>query len=105
MAKFYGKIGYGITVDRGDGNWEVDIQEREFYGEFVRNIKIKQIPEPNINDDITITNEISILADSFAMENFNFIRYIEFYGVKWKVVSVELVFPRLILTTGAQYNE
>ena len=105
MAKFCGKVGYGMTVDKGYGVNEVETYERKCYGEFVRNTSAKQIDSGNLNDNIRITNEISIIADPFAVENFSNIKYLTFGNVKWKVTSVELVYPRLILTTGGEYND
>lgn len=105
MAKFCGNIGYGMTVDKGYGVHEVETYERKFYGEFVRNTSSKQIDSGNLNDNIRITNEISIIADPFAVENFSNIKYLSIDGTKWKVTSVELVYPRLILTTGGEYND
>lgn len=104
MAKFYGNVGYGETVDVGNGIYEEQITERTCYGEFSRNTSSKLQSSGNLNDNVILTNEISILADPYAMEHYHAIRYIEFHGVKWKVSTVELVYPRLILTTGGEYN-
>ena len=32
-------------------------------------------------------------------------RYVEFMGAKWKISSVEVQYPRLILTVGGVYND
>lgn len=58
----------------------------------------------SLNDDINVANEISIVADPFAMQNFHKMRYVVFMGEKWKVSSVEVQYPRLILTIGGIYN-
>ena len=52
-----------------------------------------------------IANEFSIIADSFAKDNFHLMRYIEFEGTKWKITNVEGRYPRLNLTVGGIYNE
>ena len=31
-------------------------------------------------------------------------KYIEFMGTKWKITSVEKLYPRLILIVGGVYN-
>ena len=59
----------------------------------------------SINDNLNISNEFSIIADPFAYENFQNMRYIVFMGAKWKITSVEVQYPRLILTVGGVYNE
>ena len=103
MAKFYGPIGYAVTEETAPGVWEDKITERMYYGELVRNTRKLQSAD-QLNDNINVANEISIVADPFANENFHSMRYVEFMGAKWKVTSVEVQYPRLILTMGGVYN-
>lgn len=103
MAKWYGKIGYADTVEVRPGVWEEGITERSYYGELVRNIR-SLASSGNLNDNVNISNEISIVADPFANQNFHAMRYIEFMGAKWKISNVEVQYPRLKLTIGGVYN-
>lgn len=103
MAKFYGAVGYAVTEESTPGVWEERIVERMYYGELIRNTRRLQTTE-HLNDDINISNEISILADPFAYANFHSLRYVDFMGAKWKVMSIEVQYPRLILTVGGVYN-
>lgn len=103
MAKFYGKIGYAMTKETTPGVWVEEIVERSYYGDVIRNIRRLQGSE-NLNDDINVSNEISIVADAFANQNFHSMRYVEYMGAKWKVSSVEVKYPRLILNVGGVYN-
>lgn len=103
MNKFYGKIGYAITKETTPGVWVEQIVERSYYGDVIRNIRRLQSSE-NLNDDINVSNEISIVADAFANQNFHSMRYVEYMGTKWKVSSVEVKYPRLILSIGGVYN-
>lgn len=103
MAKFYGCIGFAVTEETRPGVWEEEIQEKNYFGDVIRNTKRYQTGE-GLNDDINIANEISIVADPFANENFRAMRYIEFMGTKWKINSVEVQYPRLILSIGGVYN-
>lgn len=103
MAKYYGKIGYAITEEIKPGVWKKRIIERNYFGDVIRNTRRLQ-SSGNLNDDITVSNEISIIADPFANENFHLILYVEFMGTKWKVSNVDVQFPRLILTIGEVYN-
>lgn len=105
MNKFFGKIGYAITKDMGDGIWKEEIKELEAYGDILRNITRRSETSESVNDDINISNRFSILADPFAMSNFQTIKYIEFLGVKWKVKDIEVSYPRLIISVGGVYNE
>ena len=103
MAKFYGSIGYAETVETKPGVWEERITERMYYGELVRNTRRLQ-DSGMLNDNINVANEISIVADPFANENFHSMRYVEFMGAKWKISNVEVQYPRLILSIGGKYN-
>ncbi len=103
MAKFFGKIGFAVSENIKPGVWKATPIERKYYGDWIRNLSRSQT-NAKVNDDLTISNELSIIADPFAMENFGMIRYVEYKGVKWKVNSVEIQFPRLILTIGGVYN-
>lgn len=103
MAKFFGAIGYAVTSETKPGVYEEQIIEREYFGDVNRNIRKLENSE-HLNDDINISNEISIVSDPFANENFYSMRYAEFMGTKWKITSVEVKYPRLILTLGGVYN-
>ena len=103
MAKYYGVIGYVETVETSPGVWEEQITERNYYGELVRNTSRFQVSD-QVNDNVNITNEISVIADPFATQNFHAMRYVEFMGAKWKITNVEVRYPRLILTIGGVYN-
>lgn len=101
--KYYGKIGYCITTETKPGVWEETYVEKSFFGEQL-NTKSKWQTSSHLNDNIVISNQLSIVADPFAQQNFYNIRYIEYKGCKWKVEAVEIQYPRLILTVGGVYN-
>lgn len=104
MAKFYGPVGYAELVKTAAGVWEEKIDERMYCGDLTRNTRRLQSSE-TLNDDITISSEVSIIADPFASQNFHRMRYVEYMGAKWKITNVEVRYPRLILTIGGVYNE
>ena len=103
MAKYYGAIGYAETVETTPGVWVEQITERQYFGDLTRNSRSLQSTE-QLNDNINVANEISIVADPFAYQNFHKMRYVEFMGTKWKINPVEVKYPRLILSTGGLYN-
>lgn len=104
MAKFYGPVGYADTGEQAPGVWEEQITERMYSGELIRNTRRLQGAE-TLNDNVNIANEISIVADPFACQNFYRMRYIGYMGAKWKITNVEVQYPRLILTIGGVYSE
>lgn len=103
MAKFYGVIGFAETVETDPGIWEEKIVERSYYGDLIRNIRKLQ-SSTSVNDNITISNEISIVADPYAEQNMYAMRYVTFKGNKWKIESVDVNYPRLTLSIGGVYN-
>lgn len=104
MAKFYDNVGYAVMTETAPGVWSEQIHERPYYGDVLRNFRRLQ-GTSNLNDDVNIGNEISIISDPYANQNFHAIRYVEFMGTKWKVPSVDVQYPRLILSLGGVYNE
>lgn len=103
MAKFYGNIGYFVPVEDEPGIWIQKIIERPHYGDLIRNTSKSQ-SSGGVNDDITLSNDISIIADPYANENVHHMRYAEFMGAKWKITNAEIKYPRIILTIGGVYN-
>ena len=103
MAKWYGLIGYAETVETEPGLWEETITKKSYYGDIIRNIRKLQA-SGGVNDDVNISNQLSIVADPFAITHFHGMRYAELYGSKWKVINVEVQYPRLILDLGGVYN-
>lgn len=104
MAKYYGMIGFATTEETEPGLWEEKITEREYCGDLVRNTRRLETSSSSVNDNVNISNEISIIADPYAQLNFHAMRYATFMGTKWKVTSVDVQYPRLILTMGDEYN-
>lgn len=103
MAKWSGVIGYSVKEEHVPGVFEERFIERNYYGDMM-SIRRRLQSSGNLNDNIVIANELSIVADPFAKENFQAIRYATYMGVKWKVDSVDVQYPRLILSLGEVYN-
>lgn len=104
MAKFSGNIGYIQMLEKKPGYWVEDTIERPYYGDITRLMSSSQ-SSGQVNDNISLNNTISIVADPYANENFQHMKYVVFMGTKWKITNVEIQYPRLILTTGGIYNE
>lgn len=103
MARFHGKVGYGETTEVRPGVWEDTITEREYFGDVVRNSRGLREAD-KVNDDLTVGNSISIVADDHANEHIFAIRYVEWAGTLWTVSDVEVQSPRLLLRLGGVYN-
>lgn len=103
MNRFFGEVGFAQTVETEPGIWEEQATSRNYYGNIVKDNRRLQSSE-HLNDNITISTSISIVADQFATENFMDMRYVVYKNRKWKVSNVEPDGHRLILTLGGVYN-
>ena len=103
MDKYHGYIGFAETIETAPDVCEEQIIEREAQGDILK-VSRRLVGADQLNDNITVSNKISILADPFAYQNFHQIRYITWMGAKWKVTVVDVSYPRLILEIGGVYN-
>ena len=103
MAKWFGEIGFAETVETSPGVYKEQFTKRKYYGDVIRNSRRLQTTD-KVNDDINISNQISIVSDPYAEDHIYAMRYAEFQGAKWKVSDVEVQRPRLLLTLGGLYN-
>lgn len=106
MAKYYGLVGFALPdqVETAPGVWVDVVIERKVYGNILNNSRYLR-PGENLNDDLSVTNRISIIADPYAQNHFFAIRYIEWVGRDWTVSNVDATTPpRLILTLGGVYD-
>jgi hypothetical protein len=103
--RFYGRVGYGQSVETAphSGVWKDTITEVYYYGDVLRNTR-QLVSGGKVNDDLTVNNSISIVADAYALENFFAVRYVEWNGSLWYVTAVEPQTPRLLLTLGGVYD-
>lgn len=107
MAKYFGIIGFAETIETDPVNhpgvYEEVVTERQYYGDILSNNRRYERGE-GLNDDLNVRNEISILADPFAITNFSKMKYLTWLGSKWKVTDVKVDFPRMTLSVGGIYN-
>ena len=96
-------MGYITTVETRPGVWEETIVERMYSGD-VSSIR-RRLDGQKVNDDVNISNQISIVADPYAFENFTAIRYVVWLNQKLKVTNITVEPPRMIFEVGGLYNE
>lgn len=103
MAKFHGNVGFVSFVEKTPG---VDVEqpvEREYFGDVTR-ISKRWESAQQVNPNLTVNNQISIVADQYARDNLFAIRYVSWMGANWQVTTAEVQYPRIILTIGGVYN-
>ena len=104
MAKFYGAIGFADLVEKSPGVWDESIVEHNYFGDVERHTRMLQ-PTDQVNDNIDISSQISIVADPYANGHIHAMRYVAYMGAKWKIKSVDTTKPpRLVLTIGGLYH-
>lgn len=103
MAKWYGVIGFSETVEYEPGLWEPSVVERPYFGDLISN-RWKRENSGGINDNINLSNSISILMDPYVEQHCGSVAYVTFKDTKWKVSDIEVQYPRLILSIGGVWN-
>lgn len=103
MARFYGEVGYGESVESAPGVYTEVITERLYFGDLVQNNRRLQ-EDGDLLREINVNNSVSIVADAYANEHFFAIRYVKWSGTRWVVTNVRVQSPRLILSLGGVYN-
>lgn len=103
MAKFSGKIGFVQTVETSPGVWTDKVIEKSYKGDYIKNY-IRWDSAEKVNEDFRINNQVSIVADSYIYNNLSAMKYIILSGIKWKIVSITIERPRLIISLGDIYR-
>lgn len=102
--KWSGKIGFAEDAKgTAPSVFAEKITERSYYGDVVDFGRQMQGSD-QINEDITVGNQLSVLGDPFATSNLYAMRYATLYGQCWQVTGVKVQYPRLILTLGGLWN-
>lgn len=103
MAKWAGVIGFSQTVNTSFDVWTEKIVEKKYYGDLTKNSRRWESSQ-GINDNFSISNGVSVIADDFMLTNLKYMRYVTFQGSRWKIASLEVSYPRVNLTLGDLYN-
>lgn len=104
MPRYYGNIGFQQQVETAPGVWREKIVERQYRGEITRN-QLRWNSGSEMNDDLRIDNAISIVFDPYLEQHISSIRYVTWMGSKWKVTSLSIQRPRVVLQLGGLYND
>ena len=108
--KWSGKIGFYVDEEVikdgiGTGIWKPQIVERSYTGNIVRDYRSQENTNDKVNEDVTISNNISVILDRYLDSHICDIKYITFKGVKWKVKGFTPNHPRIDISIGGIYNE
>ena len=106
--KWSGSIGFFIEEEvykNGvpTGVWKKHIAERHYAGDLLKDYR-SQEPSGQVNDNLNISNTISVVADRFVDDHIVDIVYITFKNKKFKVKGFTNNYPRIEFTIGGLYN-
>lgn len=101
--KYHGKIGFVKSEETKPGVFEEVAIERDYYGDVTRTYR-RWEPTDQVNDDISISNQFSILSDGYLLENLYAMRYLYWHGTPWKITSIQEQRPRIILEVKGVWN-
>lgn len=105
MPKFYGAIGYALPEEIKPGVVAyTNIAERMYKGDFVKRTT-KWNPSDDLNDNLELQDDISIVADEYAYTHSNFMKYATLFGTKWRIKSISISRPRITISLGGVYND
>lgn len=104
MAKFSGKIGFVVDEEtyKGSGVWIERTIEKPYRGDVINDV-MKWQDSSRVNEELNISNKFSIVADTFAIQNIGNMRYVDYLGTKWKIMTVEINRPRIVIYLGGLY--
>lgn len=102
MAKFSGLVGYGQQVEIEPGVWDTDDKVVMMRGDLIR--QNADIKTSGVNDEISLGHRVSLIGNAFAFDNYFNMKWIIVYGQKWKIASVEIQRPRIIVSLGGLWN-
>lgn len=103
MAKFHGKIGIVSSVETAPGVHQEVATEVSVNGDIIREARRFEKGD-TLNENLSLSNRFSIVYNDVTLRDFQYIKYVKYLDVLWKVTNIEIQLPRIILTVGGVYN-
>ena len=105
MTRFHGLVGFVSQGEVSPGVWEANVvTKREYYGDMIRNSYSIVPTSDSTNDNLKLSNQLSIVADGYIMSHLSSIKFVVVNDVAWRVSSIEVDRRRVILRLGEVYN-
>lgn len=104
MARYHDKVGFLIPIENEQTGMATNrAVERPYYGRIIEHTRRWEQTD-HVTDDLSISNQIAITANDYAFKHMSSIAYARFMGGYWKVTSIKLKAPEIILTLGGVWN-
>lgn len=102
MGRQMVKIGFASNIEIEPDIWDDEIIERPYRADILRNTRRFEQMD-NLSGGVQISNQLSIVGDTFLFEHLSDIRYVTHKNQRW-TVTVDEAYPRATLTLGGLYN-
>ena len=102
MSRFSGKLGFVMTNETEEGVWLENFVELQVKGT-IRSLYVRNDNSESVNNNLRLTNEISILMDTKINTYIETLKYVVWKGSKWEVQSIGVNYPRLTINLGGLY--
>lgn len=103
MRKFAGYVGFVLDTEVKPGVFMPKAVEKFYKGE-INNQYRRWDQQQEVSDQLTLSEEITIVTNSYLLENIGAIRYVVRHGTRWAVKSIGIKTPKIVLTLGGEYN-
>ena len=104
MARFHDRVGFLISQDNQlTGIATSQPVERSYFGRVIEHTR-RWDQSDHVNDDLSVSNQIAITANDYAFRYMSSIAYVRWMGGYWKVASIRIKAPEIILTLGGVWN-
>lgn len=111
MARFSGYVGFEKEQREVEpGIWEPSdyesngMIEKLYTGDLLKHTRKWQSTTDGSNDDLVLSNRISIVCDNYMFEHWPSIKYVKWNNAYWKVNYVEIKRPRIVLNLGGIWH-
>lgn len=103
MNKFAGYVGFVLDTEIKPGV-TMPVAVEKFYKGEVNNQYRRWDQPTEVMDKLNLSEEITIVTNSYLLENIGAIRYVVRHGTRWAVKSIGIKTPKIVLTLGGEYN-
>jgi len=103
MSRCVVDVGYSSTIETKPGIFEDEYREVSHVA-LVLSSKTAWVRGARAGDDVELNQRLSIIPTPDTYANVGAIKYVTYYGVKWKVISINMQRPRMVLTVGGIFN-
>lgn len=102
MGKVKLGVGFGSNQELEPGIYDDVLEEKTYYGEILENRRSFD-QGTTLSGDVKITNQFSIMGNTYLFDNLEKIRYVRYRNQLW-TVTVDEGYPRVTFNLGGLYH-